>query len=70
MTQKMSHHHDVINRRILERVQKSKFRMHSDWKYFHRKKLDDPAQVDKNTRRYCDKMFHGLSDSQEIVHTI
>ena len=33
--------------------------MHSDWKYFHRKKLDDPAQLDKNTGRYCDKKFHG-----------
>ena len=44
--------------------------MHSVWKYFHRKKLDDPAELDKNTGRYCDKKFHGLSDSQEIVHTI
>jgi len=41
--------------------------MHSDWKYFDRKKLDDPAQLDKNTGRYCDKKFHGLSESQEIV---
>ena len=51
-------------------IVKPKFRMHSDWKYFHRKKLNDPAQLDKNTGRYCDKKFHGLSDSQEIVHMI
>ena len=37
---------------------------------FIEKKLDDPAELDKNTGRYCDKKFHGLSDSQEIVHTI
>ena len=66
----MSQHHDVINLRILEGVRKSKFRMHSVWKYFHRKKLGDPAELDKNTGRYCDKKFHGLSDSQEIVHSI
>ena len=39
--------------------------MHSESNYFHRKKLDDPAQLDKNTGRYCDKKFHGLY-SQEI----
>ena len=37
---------------------------------FNRKKLDDPAQLDKNTEQVCDKKFHGLSDSQEIVHMI
>ena len=70
VTQKMSRRHDVINRWTFEGVQKSKFRMHSDWKYFHRKKLDGPAQLGINTGRYCDKKFHGLSDSQKIVYRI